>query len=142
MTTLAKVKPYRTALDPFNELMKTFFDTPGTTNGWFSHPAVNISEDEKHFLVELAAPGMEKKDFNISLDHNMLKISAEKSYTETEGTRNIQREFFYGTFSKTFTLPEGVNTEKISASYDSGVLRITLPKSEETLKKTREIKVS
>lgn len=139
--TIVKARPYRSRLDPFSDLMRTFFDTPTTSNGWFTQPAVNITEEDKHFLVELAAPGMEKKDFQIDLDHNMLKISAEKTFTETAGSRNIQREYFYGTFSKTFTLPEGVDAEKIAASYDAGVLRITLPKSEDVVKKMRQIKV-
>jgi len=96
-------------------------------------PAVNIKEDAEGFEVEMSAPGLSKKDFNIELNNNTLTISSEKK-TENE-TKDDQyftrREFSYQSFSRSFTLPNIVESEKISAKYDSGILKIQIPKKEE-----------
>lgn len=106
-------------------------------------PAVNISENEKDFLVELAAPGMKKSDFNINLDRNVLSISSEtKSETKEEGKQFTRKEFSYQSFQRSFTLPESVDQDKIEAQYDNGVLKIKLHKREEMVSKTKEIKIS
>ncbi|MFD0861285.1 Hsp20/alpha crystallin family protein [Sungkyunkwania multivorans] len=97
-----------------------------------SVPAVNIKEDEEGFSIELAAPGLKKEDFNISLDNDVLTISTEKETKseEVEG-QYTRREFSYSSFERSFNLPETVNTEAINASYEDGVLAIALPKREE-----------
>jgi HSP20 family protein len=103
-------------------------------------PSVNIKEDADGFQVELAAPGFSKKDFRIELDNNELTISSEKKVeNETkDGERFTKREFSYQSFSRTFTLPNIVNNEKIGAKYENGILRVTIPKIEEA--KTKPVK--
>lgn len=99
-------------------------------------PAVNIKETEKDFTIELAAPGKKKEDFNIEVNENVLTISSEiKSEKEnkTEEGSYTRREFKYSSFKRAFTLPETINEEKINASYEDGVLKLTLPKKEEAL---------
>ena len=105
-------------------------------------PAVNIQEDEKHFLLELAVPGMKKDDFKIDLENQVLTISSEIK-EETEETENnyTRREFVYNSFSRSFTLPKSIVSEKIKADYKDGILKISLPKNKET-KLNREIKVA
>lgn len=99
-----------------------------------SVPAVNISENEAAFYLEVAAPGKSRQDFNLELDNGVLTISSEeKNENEETGSngRFTRREFSYSSFKRAFTLPESVDSEKISAKYKDGVLKIDLPKREE-----------
>ena len=115
----------------------TLADAMGTdfTN---SSPSVNIVEHDAHFTMQLAAPGLQKSDFNINIENDYLVISAEKQ-TEKEETGNqgkfTRREFNYSSFKRSFQLDENIHREGIAASYENGVLNITLPKKEETWKK-------
>ncbi len=96
-------------------------------------PSVNIKESPDEFEVELAAPGFLKTDFNIELNHDLLTISSEKK-VEKETKQDQQfarREFSYQSFSRSFTLPNTVDNDKIKAKYDNGILRISIPKKEE-----------
>ncbi|WP_026915483.1 Hsp20/alpha crystallin family protein [Christiangramia portivictoriae] len=99
-----------------------------------SIPAVNIKETEDNFSVEVAAPGKTKEDFNIELDNDVLTISSdskkEVEKTEDQG-RFTRREFSYSNFRRAFSLPDSVDSSKISATYKNGVLEISLPKKEE-----------
>jgi HSP20 family protein len=96
-------------------------------------PSVNIKESADDFEVELAAPGFEKKDFNIELNHDLLTISSEKKVeNETkEGQQFARREFSYQSFSRSFTLPNTADSEKIKAKYENGILKVSIPKREE-----------
>lgn len=96
-------------------------------------PAVNIKEDEDGFEVEMSAPGLDKKDFKIELNKSVLTISSEKkAENETkEGQQFTRREFSYQSFSRSFTLPETVEGEKIKAKYENGILSVSIPKKEE-----------
>jgi HSP20 family protein len=96
-------------------------------------PSVNIKESVDDFEVELAAPGFEKKDFNIELNHDLLTISSEKKVeNETkEGQQFARREFSYQSFSRSFTLPNTADSEKIKAKYENGILKVSIPKREE-----------
>lgn len=109
-------------------------------------PAVNIVENEDSFEVEMAAPGMEKKDFSIELDNNVLTISSEKKSNkeEKDTDRYYRREFSYQSFQRSFTLSkEVVDADKINAKYENGVLRLMIPKKEEAKQKPpRTIKIS
>jgi HSP20 family protein len=99
-------------------------------------PAVNISENKDDFMIEVAAPGLDKKDFNIDLDRNVLTISSEKQQeTEDEDTKYMRREFSYTSFSRSFTLPDTADEEKIKANHKDGVLTITIPKKDEAKEK-------
>jgi HSP20 family protein len=96
-------------------------------------PAVNIKEDKDSFEVEMSAPGFEKNDFKIELNNSLLTISSEKkAENETkEGQHFTRREFSYQSFSRSFTLPETVEGEKIAAKYENGILKVKIPKREE-----------
>lgn len=99
-------------------------------------PMANVTEKEDRFELELAVPGMNKKDFNISIEKNMLTISAERKEEKKEEEKNFtRREFVYGSFSRSFTLPETVDREKIDAEYKDGILRLNLPKTEKEMLK-------
>ncbi len=99
-------------------------------------PAVNISEDDTSFEVEVAAPGLKKEDFKISLENNLLTISGEHKTEneEKEGKKISRREFSYTSFNRSFTLPETVKSDDIKAKYEDGVLKLELPKKEEAQK--------
>ncbi len=107
-------------------------------------PAVNIIEGKDDFRIEVAAPGLDKKDFRIDLENNVLTISSEKeSRNEEKEERFMRREFNYASFSRSFALPESVDGEKISAKHADGILLVTIPKKEEAkVKPAREIKIS
>ena len=99
-----------------------------------SVPAVNVSENDDNFTLEVAVPGKTKKDFDLELDNGVLTISSEQKNEEEKKDNNgkfTRREFSYSSFKRAFTLPETVNQEKISAEYKDGVLIINLPKREE-----------
>jgi HSP20 family protein len=100
-------------------------------------PAVNIKESADDFKVEVAAPGMEKKDFNITLNGNQLTISSAKQFEETKKEESYtRREFSYQSFTRTFQLPKDVvDAERIMATYENGLLNLTIPKREEAKQK-------
>ncbi len=112
--------------------------------GSIAIPSANIVENEKDFKIDIAAPGLERKDFKVELDNGILTISSEKEEEKNEDYKNYKRrEFSYNSFSRSFTLPENSVPEKIDAKYESGVLHITLPKKEVTiLKPAKQIKVA
>ncbi len=96
-------------------------------------PSVNVKENAESYEVEVAAPGFNKEDFKVELNNNMLHISSEKKLeNETkEGERFTKKEFSYQSFSRSFSLPMTIENEKISAKYEKGILRISIPKKEE-----------
>lgn len=97
-------------------------------------PAVNIKETGDAFEVEMAAPGMDKKDFKIELDGNQLTISSERQFEDEqkEGDRYTRREYSYQSFQRVFQLPKDVvDADKIGARYENGVLHLLIPKKEE-----------
>jgi HSP20 family protein len=92
-------------------------------------PAVNVVEEDDRFLIELAAPGLEKGDFDLMIDKNSLVVKVEKESEKEEVEEKFtRREFNYTRFSRSFHLPETVDSEAISAEYNNGVLKIQLPK--------------
>ena len=133
------------ALAKVSERMPSVFDDFFKPwNEWFDGglwgktmniPAVNIKEHEDEFIVSLAAPGLKKEDFKIDVDGNMLTISSEKEETKDEkDTRFTRKEYNYSSFSRSFTLPEEINKEKIVAKYENGLLKLSLPRKEEAKK--------
>lgn len=118
--------------DFFNWGLTNFSDTNTTI------PAVNIKETADNYEVEVAAPGMTKKDFKVQLEGNMLTISSEKTNEkeEKDDVRYACREFSYQSFSRTFNLQKDVmDTEKIQAKYEDGVLHLLIPKKEHAKQK-------
>ena len=109
-----------------------------------SVPAVNIREDEKNYNLELAVPGIDKKDLKIDINEDVLTISSELKHENEEERNGYKRkEFSYSQFARTFYIPENVNREKIEAGYKDGVLTVSLPKQEEEKSKiTRQINIS
>ena len=109
--------------------------TSNVNNIGVSIPAVNIMESDDDFSVLVAAPGKTKEDFNIELDNDVLTISSEakevKDNTSEDG-KFTRKEFSYNSFKRAFSLPETINNQNISATYEQGVLTITLPKKEES----------
>jgi HSP20 family protein len=107
-------------------------------------PSVNIIENNKEFKVELAAPGLSKKDFKIEIENRVLSISSEIEEEREEEDENYKRrEFSYNSFSRSFQLPEDVLADKIDAKYEGGILKLNIPKKEVTVSKPKkEIKVS
>ena len=117
------------------------FSNTGTTL-----PAVNIRESNENFEVEMAAPGMNKNDFNILLEGNTLTITSEKSdeQEERDGEKFSRREFRYQSFQRRFTLPKDVvDVDQINAKYENGILKLSIPKKEEAKQKPpRTINIS
>ena len=109
-----------------------------------STPAVNIVEGKDEFRIEVAAPGLNKEDFKINLENDQLTISANKEVKKEENEETYtRREFSYSSFSRSFTLPETVENDKIKASHQDGVLTILVPKKDEAKPKpAREIAVA
>ena len=104
-------------------------------------PSVNIKESNDAFTVEVAAPGFDKSDFKLELNHDLLTISSEKQMeNETkEDEQFTRREFSYQSFTRTFTLPNTVEEDKIKATYDNGILKISIPKKEEAKPKPSKV---
>ena len=109
-----------------------------------SVPAVNIREDEKNYNLELAVPGIDKKDLKIDLNEDVLTISSEvKQENEEEKNGYKRKEFSYSSFARTFYIPENIDRDKIEASYKDGILNVSLPKQEtEKSKLARQVNIS
>ncbi len=132
--------------NPLTDMVNNLFDNDlGDFFGKrFSDPAANIIENNKSFQLDIAAPGMNKEDFKIDLDNNILTISSEvEDARREEGKNYTRKEFYYGSFSRAFTLPKTIDTDKIKADYDNGILKISLPKKDEArVDMKKEIKIS
>ena len=126
-----------------NEMFNGMQRRPVYHNCDYNRPAANVIDNEKDFTIELAVPGMNKEQFNINLEDDVLTISIERKDEEVKEEKNFtRREFRYDEFSRSFSLPEIVDQENIKADYINGVLSVVLPKSEEVKVKGREIKIS
>jgi HSP20 family protein len=129
------------------DLIQNFFDDTmniGTGSIGTTLPAVNISETNNELLIEVAAPGMKKNDFKVEINDNQLNISYRKeTNSENDDKNHWRKEFNFQSFERNFTLPTIVESDKIEATYNEGILKIVVPKKEEARKKpakTIEIK--
>jgi HSP20 family protein len=133
-----------TRIDPFRELASFFqsFEPSGKeqlTAGNFV-PPVDVYEDEQNLVLKLEVPGVDEGDINVSVENNTLTIQGERKFEKEEKEENFHRiERRYGSFLRTFKLPSTVDAEKVEASYEKGILKITLAKRAEA--KPRQIKV-
>ena len=131
--------------DIFPSLLGEFFNDEiiNRASNRFSVPAVNLKESDNGYEIHLAAPGLKKEDFKISLEDKVMTISSEKS-SETEASEDefTRKEYSYSSFSRSFTLPENIDFENIDAKYENGELRANLPKKEKTTDKLIEVSVS
>lgn len=143
--TLVKNKPtyFGTGFPTFSTLFGDLLDRDFSTvmGGDMSKtiPAVNVKETETTYLLELAAPGLKKENFKLSVEENTLTISSEAKQESQDSTEKFTRkEFTYSSFERKFELPESVNIEDITAAYEDGVLKLVLPKRLEELKNTKK----
>lgn len=138
-------KPFETSFNNlFEDLLSEFpvLYKNGENQNWKGFAPVNIKETENSYSVEVIAPGFEKDDFKVSLEQNMLTVSAEKkNETATESEKHIRKEYKYRSFKRSFTIDEKVNAEGIEAKYINGVLTLNLPKKEEVKATTKEITI-
>jgi HSP20 family protein len=132
-----------TLMPGFNDVFDSIFNDTFFNDRLIARvPAVNISESENNYHVELAAPGLKKEDFKLNLDSNQLSISVETSAENQDNQKNYsKREYSYGSFVRSFTLPEGADATQIEAAYQDGILRIDIAKREEAKMVRRQIDI-
>jgi len=144
------VEPWRSFRDEMDRFFDGFakrFSVPAFESFWsrggnLSVPAVDFTEDEKAYTVTAELPGIEEKDIDVTLNSGMLMIKGEKKQeTEEKGKNYYLSERSYGSFQRSFALPEGVDEDKIAANFAKGVLTVTLPKSAEAQKSQKKIEV-
>ena len=128
----------------FSNLIDRFFSESAARSGGSAYsfvPRVDIFEEENAFEIHVAVAGMKKDDFKIDLNDNYLTISGERKFSKEKKENNYRLiETQYGTFSRSFTLPENVDASKINAKYNDGILEITIPKDEKkVLKQTIKV---
>lgn len=141
--TLVKHSSPRVINDLFDEVFKGFPTTWGSdTYSKRVFPAVNIHETNEAYHLELAAAGLNKEDFKIQAENDLLTISFEKKEeTEQTDAKLIRREFSHQSFKRSFSLDEKINVEAIQARYENGILKLTLPKKEEVKISPKEITI-
>ena len=136
--TIVRWEPLRefgTLQNEMNRLFNTVFDAPAPGNGatlrrWM--PAMDLVETDDHFVLHADLPGLSEDDISIEFEDGALTVSGERKAeheTKSEGYYRVERAF--GTFSRTVTLPKGINADAVSASFDRGVLDVRIPKPEE-----------
>ena len=129
-----------------NHLFGRELEIPTTQHN--SLPAVNISESETAYLLELAAPGLNKEDFKLNVQANRLVISAKKEAVKEQeekaenSVKYTRKEFSFTDFQRAFTLPKNVDASKVEATYTNGILTVSVPKKEEEKVKSFEIAVA
>ncbi len=145
MTMITRIDPFRelaTLQDRFNSLFENFAEMNGKEQlaaGSFV-PPVDVYEDEQNLVLKLEVPGVNEDELNVSLENNVLTVSGERKFEKEEKEENFHRiERRYGSFTRTFRLPNTVDGEKVDATYDKGILKITLAKRAEA--KPKQIKV-
>jgi HSP20 family protein len=145
--TIVRYDPFRdlrTLQEEVNRLFSTnltrAFDDEGIGRGAWA-PSVDIYENKDQIVLEAELPGMKQDDFDLSIENNVITLRGERKFEKTDEGDNYHRvERSYGSFTRSFTLPQTVSAEGATAEYNNGVLRVTLPKREET--KARRIEVS
>lgn len=124
----------------FSDIMDEFFNDAVNNRRENFVPSIDISETEDQFLITAELPGMKKEDINISLENNRLAISGERNFEKEEKSKKYHRvETSYGTFERSFQLPDNVDEESIQATYENGLLNISIDKNEDKVKKQIEI---
>jgi HSP20 family protein len=146
MTVLTRWDPFRefsVLQDRMNRLFRDSFSEgreEDLTTASFA-PAVDVYEDEHNVSLKIEVPGIDEKDVDVRIENNTLTVHGERKFEKEEKEENYRRiERQYGSFTRSFTLPSTVDAEKVSANYEKGVLRVTLPKKAEA--KPKQIKVN
>ncbi|MBV6643095.1 MAG: Hsp20/alpha crystallin family protein [Cyclobacteriaceae bacterium] len=126
--TLIKYKPNDYVPGTFGSFFDRFFNDD-YFNGSSYSPTVDVAETEKEFEIQFHLPGMKKENISINVDNDRLTVSGERKFENEKKDKNYHKvESHYGTFSRSFYLPDTVNAEKIDASYKDGILTVTVPK--------------
>jgi HSP20 family protein len=143
MSNLARTNQGR-RLDPWRDLLDlNFFDTRFPMAG-NALPAVNLSEDDNTYTVDVIAPGYKKEDFKLKVNDDVLTISAESKNEKTEGSDGREysrREYSCSSFTRSFKLPDNAKDDSISAKYNDGILQVRIPKSEKEVKASKQINI-
>lgn len=144
--TLVKFNPDKrnsSLLPGFSDVFDSIFNDTFFNDRMVTRvPAVNISETENNYHVELAAPGLKKEDFKLNLERNVLNIAVEQTAGQEDNQKNYsKREYSYSSFVRSFTLPESADDSQINASYTDGILRIDIAKREEAKSLRRQIEI-
>jgi len=145
MTVLTRFEPFReftTLQDRMNRLFRNSFaeGQEDLSTSTFA-PAVDVYEDEQNVTLKIEVPGIDEKDIDVRIENNTLTVHGERKFEKEEKEENYRRvERQYGSFTRSFTLPNTVNTENVTANYDKGVLNIKLAKKAEA--KPKQIKVN
>jgi len=127
--------------DFFNDRVFSNFHHPARPENW---PAVNVSEEDKAYRIDMAAPGLTPEDFRIQVEDHVLHISSEQKEDKEKIENNyLRKEFTAPSFTRSFQLPESLDQDQITASHEHGILRIHLPKKEEEIQNApRRIEVN
>src|SRR5437870_11131950 len=151
MQTLTRWEPFR-EMEDFQNRLSTLFGRPlRRTNGhgreditladWM--PLADITEDDKEYLIKAELPEMKKEDVKVTVENGVLTISGERKFEQEEKKRKFHRvERGYGTFMRSFTLPDDADFNKVNAQFKNGVLMVHVPKSERAQPKQIEVKVA
>src|SRR6202050_3248712 len=147
MTLITRYDPFREFVSLQDRMNRLFGDPRGAeardeslTSTAFA-PAVDVYEDEHNLTLKIEVPGIDEKDIDVRIENNTLTVHGERKIEKEEKEENYRRvESNYGSFTRTFTLPTTVESEKVSANYDKGVLKIALPKKAEA--KPKQIKIN
>ncbi|GIU74482.1 MAG: heat-shock protein Hsp20 [Bryobacteraceae bacterium] len=138
---LAKLDPFFSSpLALFEDMVNRFFSEPVSARPWY--PAVDIAENENEIVLTADIPGVKMEDIELKIENGTLTISGSREFKKEEkegGYHRIERS--YGSFHRAFTLPDTVDTDKIEATYEDGVLKVVLPKKEVAKPKTVKIAV-
>jgi HSP20 family protein len=147
MTVITRWDPFRefsTLQDRMNRLFRESYGPEGREESLTSTtfaPPVDVYEDEHNVTLKIEVPGIDEKDIDVRIENNVLTVHGERKFEKEEKEENFRRvESSYGSFTRTFTLPQTVDAEKVTANYDKGVLKIALPKKAEA--KPKQIKVN
>ena len=149
MNALTRWDPFRELEDLQSRLSTLFGRAPLRKNGgkevmtvaeWA--PLVDITEDEKEYLIKAELPEVKKEEVKLTVHDDVLSISGERKYEKEEKGKKYHRvERAYGSFTRSFTLPEDADAGKVAADYKDGVLKVHLPKSEKAKPKSIEVKI-
>lgn len=142
MTLMRYTQPQRELANKrFSDIIDEFFNDAVSTNRDSFVPSIDISETDDQFLISAELPGMKKDDININLENGRLSISGERTFKNQEDGKTYHRvETQYGSFNRSFQLPDYVDEDSINASYSDGLLNITINKAENKVKRQIEIK--
>ena len=146
MTTVTRFDPFRNVAGLQDEMERMFRDVLGTGEGTPTSagafaPVLDVEEDPDHFTLHVELPGVKAQDVDITLEENVLTITGERNFYDERSTDNFRRiERRFGRFHRAVRLPDRVDVDKVEATFDNGLLTITVPKAEEA--KPRRIAIN